>query len=77
MLSMKFTIWVLAANLLAWPIAYYIMSGWLQNFAYRIDLSIWIFLIASIIALIIALLTIGYQTVKAAIINPVQSLRYE
>ena len=76
-LSTRFTIWVLAANVVAWPITYVVMSRWLQNFAYRIDLSIWIFLVAGGIAIAIALLTVSYQTVKAAIANPVQSLRYE
>ena len=76
-LSMKFTIWVLAANILAWPIAYYVMSGWLNNFAYRIDLSIWIFLGSGSITILIALLTVSYQTIKTAIVNPIQSLRYE
>jgi len=76
-LSTRFTIWVLAANIVAWPITFVVMSSWLQNFAYRTDLSIWIFLAAGAIAIVIALLTVSYQTVKAAIANPVQSLRYE
>jgi putative ABC transport system permease protein len=76
-LSTRFTIWVLAANIVAWPITFVVMSSWLQNFAYRTDLSIWIFLVAGAIAIVIALLTVSYQTVKAAIANPVQSLRYE
>ena len=76
-LSTRFTIWVLAANIVAWPITFVVMSSWLQNFAYRTGLSIWIFLVAGAIAIVIALLTVSYQTVKAAIANPVQSLRYE
>jgi putative ABC transport system permease protein len=68
---------VLVSNAVAWPIAYIVMTRWLQNFAYRIDLSIWIFLVAGVIAMAIALLTVGYQTVKAAIVNPVHALRYE
>ncbi len=77
MLSKEFTRLVVLANLLAWPVAYFIMKNWLENFAYRIDLNVWIFIAAGISALIIALLTIGFHAVKAAFANPVESLRYE
>jgi len=77
LLSRSFTGWVLFANLIAWPIAYYAMNRWLQNFAYRIDLTIWPFLLAGVAALAIALLTVSWQTVRAATANPVESLRYE
>jgi len=77
LLSKQFIKWVLIANLIAWPVAYYTMSKWLQNFAYRIDVHIWMFVVSAIMALIIAVFTISYQTVKAARINPVNSLRYE
>ncbi len=77
LLSDGFTKWVAIANILAWPIAYYFMNKWLQNFAYRINLSIWIFLLSGLAALLIALLTVSYQTLKAATANPVDSLRYE
>ncbi len=68
---------ILIANLIAWPLAWYAMNKWLQNFAYRIDLTIWPFLLAGVSALVIALLTISFQTVRAATANPVESLRYE
>lgn len=68
---------VLIANLMAWPLAYYAMNKWLQNFAYRISISIWMFLASAAAALIIALLTVSYQSVKSALRNPVDSLRYE
>lgn len=68
---------VLLAFLLASPIAWYVMREWLQNYAYRIDLSIWFFVGAGAIALLIALLTIGTRTIKAARANPVKSLRTE
>ncbi|NIR47061.1 FtsX-like permease family protein [candidate division KSB1 bacterium] len=68
---------VLAANLIAWPLAYYGMNKWLQNFAYRTDFDWWIFLLAGGLALAIALLTVSTQAVKAALTNPVESLRYE
>ncbi|UCE41067.1 MAG: ABC transporter permease [Candidatus Aminicenantes bacterium] len=76
-ISRGFTKWVLLANIIAWPVAYYFMNKWLQNFAYRIDLSVWIFLLSGLAAFIIALLTVSYQSIKAATANPVDSLRYE
>jgi len=76
-LTHEFMVDVGVANLFAWPVAYYIMTRWLQNFAFRIDISIWIFLWSAIIALLIALTTVGYQAIKAAIANPVEALRYE
>jgi len=69
--------WTATASIIAWPIAYIAMNKWLQNFAYRIDLSVWVFIISGLAALAIALLTISYQTIKAATANPVDSLRYE
>ena len=69
--------WVLIANIIAWPIAHYAMNKWLQNFAYRIDMSVWIFILAGLAALVITLLTVSYQSIKAAVANPVESLRYE
>ena len=77
LLTKEFTKWVLAANLIAWPMAYIAMNYWLQNFAYRITLTPWPFLFAAALAFIIALLTVIYQTVKAARANPVEALRYE
>jgi putative ABC transport system permease protein len=77
MLSKDFTKWVLAANLVAWPIAYFAMHRWLQDFAYRIKLSWWMFVLAGMLAFIIALLTVSFQVLKAAGKNPVESLQYE
>jgi ABC-type antimicrobial peptide transport system permease subunit len=77
LLSKSFTRWVIWANVIAWPVAWYVMNQWLQNFAYRIDIGIWTFLLAGALALIIALLTVGYQAIKAAFSNPVEALRYE
>jgi putative ABC transport system permease protein len=68
---------VLIANCIAWPLAWFVMNRWLQDFAYRIDVGIWIFLLAGALALVIAQLTVIYQSIKAAIANPVDSLRYE
>jgi len=77
LLNKDFVMRVLVANLIAWPLAYYAMNKWLQNFAYRIRISIWMFLASAVIALLIALFTVSYQTFKAARGDPVDSLRYE
>jgi len=77
LLSKSFINLVLLAFLIAGPIAWYIMNKWLQNFAYRIDLTIWIFLSAGLAALVIALLTVSWQAVRAAAANPVTALRHE
>jgi putative ABC transport system permease protein len=77
MLSKDFIKWTLAANLIAWPIAYYFMNKWLEDFAYRINISWWMFALAGGIALAISLITISYQAIRAATANPVESLRYE
>jgi ABC-type antimicrobial peptide transport system permease subunit len=77
LISREFTKWVLLANLFAWPISYYVMNNWLQGFDYRISLSWWIFIASGISALFIALLTVSFQSVKAALANPVDALKYE
>jgi putative ABC transport system permease protein len=77
LLGREFSIWVLAANLIAWPVAYYFMKRWLQSFAYKASIGIGTFIISGLLALAIALLTVSYQSIKAALANPVESLRYE
>ena len=77
LLVREFTKWVLLAVLIAWPVGYYIMNTWLQNFAYRIGLGVDTFLLAALLALVIAIMTVTYQAVKAAVANPVESLKYE
>jgi putative ABC transport system permease protein len=76
-LSREFVKWVLLANLIAWPAAYYIMGEWLGNFAYRTNISLDIFLLSGVIAVLIALVTVSYQSIKAATRNPVDTLRGE
>ncbi|MGD8779737.1 MAG: ABC transporter permease [Ignavibacteria bacterium] len=77
LLSREFTKWIIIANLTAWPLAYYMMNNWLQNFHYRIEIS-WITFIASgVAALLVALITVSTQALKAAYSNPVDSLKYE
>ena len=77
LLSTNFLKFVLFANLVAWPLAYYWTQTWLQTFAYRINLTLWPFLLSGVLALIIAFLTVSYQTFKAAQTNPVNTLRRE
>jgi len=77
LLTRDFTKWILLANMIAWPLAGYFMNKWLQNFAYRIDMSWWMFVLAGGIALTIALLTVSWQAIRAATANPVEALRYE
>jgi putative ABC transport system permease protein len=77
LISSEFAKLVLIANLFAWPIAYYAMNQWLQDFAYRIEIGWWIFALAGGLALLIALLTVSAQALKAALANPVEVLRYE
>jgi len=77
LLSKDFVVMVLISLLIATPVAYYFMHNWLQNYQYRTNLSWWIFAAAGVGALLITLLTVSFQTVKAAIANPVKSLRTE
>jgi putative ABC transport system permease protein len=73
----QYTRWVLLANLVAWPVAWYAMNSWLQNYAYRIELTIPFFLTGALIALFISILTVSYQSMRAANVDPAKSLRYE
>ncbi len=77
MLSKEFLKWIIIANVIAWPLAYYAMHQVLQDYAFRIPIDIWIFLLAGSFTLLIALLTVSRQAIKAAFANPVESLRYE
>ena len=77
LLLKDFVKWVLISNIIAWPIAYFALSKWLEDFAYRINISLWAFIMASAIAMLIAIFTVSYQSIKAAVANPVKSLRYE
>jgi putative ABC transport system permease protein len=77
LLSGNFIKLVIIANVLAWAIAWYTLNLWLQDFAYRIDISWWVFAVAGVVAILIALLTVSFQAIKAAVSNPVKSLRTE
>jgi putative ABC transport system permease protein len=76
LLSKEFLKWIMAASILSRSISFYFMNKWLQNFAYRTSLSILIFIFSGLAALVIALLSVSWQTIKSAIADPVQSLRY-
>jgi len=73
----EFSFLVLISALIASPIAYLVMSRWLESFAYRTDMTLTLFILAGLVALIVALLTVGYQAIKAALADPVETLRYE
>lgn len=75
--SLDFMKLVFIANIVAWPIAYWVMSRWLQGYAFRTSISIWMFILAGGLGICIALLSVGYQILRAAAANPVESLRYE
>jgi len=77
MLSMNFVKLVFIAIVIATPIAYYAMTQWLQDFTYRVQLSWWMFALAGGAAIMIALATVSYQSIKAALMNPVKSLKAE
>jgi putative ABC transport system permease protein len=77
LLTKEFSRWVLLANLIAWPIAYFAMNRWLQNFAYRISIGPWIFFLAAGLVFFVALFTVSYQALRSAAANPVDSLKYE
>ncbi|QQS35413.1 MAG: ABC transporter permease [Ignavibacteriales bacterium] len=77
LVSKKFLLLVLTANLVAWPVAWYLMNEWLQNFAYRTSVNFTPFIIAGVMTLLIAWISISFIAVRAAMTNPVESLRYE
>jgi putative ABC transport system permease protein len=77
LLTRELSIWVVLANLIAWPLAYFAVKTWLKNFAYRIEVGIIVFLLTGLATLTIAILSVAYQSIRAARANPVDSLRYE
>ncbi|HEY4787153.1 MAG TPA: FtsX-like permease family protein, partial [Bacteroidales bacterium] len=77
MLNKDFIKWIAIAFLIACPVAWYAMHKWLQNFAYKTELSWWVFVLAGAVAVAVALLTISWQSWRAATRNPIESLRYE
>jgi len=76
-LGREFVFWVLMANVIAWPVAYFVMSNWLRNFAYRIGVGLGIFIFSSLLTLAVAVAAVAFQSLRAATSNPADSLRYE
>ncbi|MGD9344570.1 MAG: FtsX-like permease family protein, partial [Candidatus Aminicenantes bacterium] len=77
LLALDFTKWILVASVVAWPMAYWVSKKWLEDFAYHIKVPFAAFFVSTLFALIIALVTVSYQTLKSAVSNPVDVLRHE
>jgi len=77
LLLKEFAKWVIVANAIAWPMAYLVMNRWLQSFAYRTEIALWIFAVSGTCGFVVAVATVSYQSLKASVSNPVDSLRYE
>jgi cell division protein FtsX len=76
-ISKEFILLVILANIIIWPLSYFVLNIWLQTFAYRINMAWWIFALTGIVVLVISLMTVSWQIIRAATANPVDSLRYE
>jgi putative ABC transport system permease protein len=77
LLSKEIIFLILIANLLAWPIAWYFMSQWLDTFAYHIEMDLLVYMVSACMAVVVALITVSTQTIRAALSNPAKTLRYE
>jgi putative ABC transport system permease protein len=77
MLTKQFSYWVLLANIIAWPLAFYFLDRWLSNFFYRITMPYWVFVAAGVLALLMALITVSYKAYRAAISDPLNAIKYE
>ena len=77
LLFREFVKWILLATIIAWPIAYFLMKVWLENFAYRIDFPWFSMVLSAVVTLLIAIITVSFQTIRAARANPADSLKYE
>ena len=77
LLTRDYIKWILIASIMAWPVAYLTINHWLRNFDYRIDISIWPFLLSGLVAFVITSATVSFHAIKTAFINPVKSLRSE
>ena len=76
-ISSEFLKLVVIANVIAWPVSYFLVNKWLMNFPYKIEVGIDVFLLASGLTLLISLITIGYTVIRSATGNPIESIRYE
>jgi putative ABC transport system permease protein len=74
---LQFARWVIISNVIAWPLSYFVIKPWLQNFTYRIDFPFWTFIISLLLSLCIAVITVSWQSIKASRMNPATSIRVE
>jgi putative ABC transport system permease protein len=72
---LQFSRWVIISNVIAWPIAFFVMKNWLQNFTYRIEFPLWTFILSLLLSLTIALITVSWQSIKVSRLNPAESIR--
>ena len=77
LLTTNFSLLVLLSNIIAWPVAWWVLKKWLENFSYHTDISYWIFPVAGLLALAVALTTTAWQAYSAAVTNPAETLKYE
>jgi putative ABC transport system permease protein len=77
LLSKEFFVWIVVSSFVAFPLAWFMMDKWLQNIAYRTNISFWIYFLSAGIALLVAMITVSFQSIRAAMANPVESLKYE
>lgn len=74
---LQFSKWVMISNIIAWPLAFFAMKNWLQNFTYRIEFPLWTFILSLLLSLIIAVITVSWQSIKVSRMNPAESIRAE
>ena len=77
LLMKSFAKWVVLANIIAWPLAYYYISKWLENFAYRTSIGIETFILSALLVLVIAVITVSFKVIRVSLSNPVESLKHE
>ena len=77
LLSKEFALLVLVGNIIAWPLAYFAMHGWLNNFAYKTGIGWFMFVLSGFLTFVISLLTVSYQAIRAALTDPAVAIRYE
>jgi putative ABC transport system permease protein len=73
----QFSKWVIISNVIAWPLSYLVIKPWLQDFTYRINFPYWTFILSLLLSLVVALLTVSWQSLKASRMNPAASIRVE
>jgi putative ABC transport system permease protein len=77
MLSKEIVLLLIISNIIAWPVAYFIMDEWLIDFAYKVGFNYWVYILSGLLVMLLAVISVGYKALKAAVANPIESLRYE